>query len=183
MTGPKGSRSSFAARPAAVALAACIALTPAACMNSGVSVGDRAPDFVVQTLAGGVKKLSNYKGRPLLVNLWATWCPPCIEEMPVLNRLQESYAGGGLIVLGIAGDEDITQVGEFLKKHPVKFEVLLDPQGAVGTEYGITGYPETFLIDREGKIAAKYVGPLPAHGGGPAADLMKALDELIAAGT
>ena len=111
-----------------MALAACVSLSQAACMKSGVDVGDRAPDFVVQTLAGGAKRLSNYRGRPLLVNLWATWCPPCIEEMPVLNRLQESYRDGGLIVLGIAGDEDVSAVGEFLKKYSVKFEVLLDPQ-------------------------------------------------------
>jgi thiol-disulfide isomerase/thioredoxin len=164
---------------AAVALVS-LALSPAACTKSGPGVGDRAPDFIVESLAGSVKKLSNYRGRPLLVNLWATWCPPCIEEMPVLNRLQEAYRGGGLIVLGIAGDEDVEAVGRFLRENTVKFEILLDPQGAVGTEYGITGYPETFLIDREGKIAGKFVGPLPSDGAGPAADLLKVLDELVA---
>ena len=141
--------------------------------------GSVAPDFVVQALDGKVTKLSNFRGRPVLLNLWATWCPPCIEELPFLNKIQERYAGRGLVVLGVAGDEKPDNVRTFIGTHPISFPILLDPEGVVGTNYGITGYPESFLIDRDGKLAAKYVGPLPLAKGDVSDEVIARLESLI----
>lgn len=145
----------------------------------GLAPGEVVPDFILRTPSSEVRKLSNYKGRPVLLNLWATWCPPCIAEMPVLNRIAEDYRDRGLVVVSIAGDEDTTAVSRFIAKNPLKFEVLLDPDGSVGTQYEITGYPETFLIDREGRLRDKIIGPVPSEGGQPGADFVQRLEALI----
>jgi peroxiredoxin len=102
--------------------------------------------------------------------------------MPLLNELSRLYQDRGMVVVGIAGDEQKELVDRFVQERPLHFDVLLDPQGAVGTEYGITGYPETFLIDREGRLIAKIVGPLPSLGGQPAPDFVKAIDSALGAG-
>ena len=129
--------------------------------GGGPSAGELAPDFVLPRLDGTTQKLSNYRGKVVLVNLWATWCPPCLEGLPLLNRIQEIYGERGLTVLGLAGDDDPQRVRDFLSKNPVSFDVLLDVGGEVGTRYGITGYPETFVVDREGRLRTKLIGPLP----------------------
>jgi peroxiredoxin len=163
-----------------LALVFTVAISVAGCEKSGgLGTGDTVPDFILRTPSGEVRKLSNYRGRPVLVNLWATWCPPCIAEMPLLNRLAEEYRERGLVVLGVAGDEDTAAVSRFLAKTPLKFEVLLDPDGSVGTQYGITGYPETFLVDREGRLRDKIIGPVPSEGGRPSADFRARLEALV----
>ena len=144
-----------------------------------VAQGDLAPDFVLQTIDGNTRKLSNYRGQVVLVNLWATWCPPCVEEMPVLNQIALDYADRGLVVLGVAGDDDTQRVRDFLVKSPLKFPVLLDPDGAIGTQYGITGYPETFFVDREGRVREKIIGPIPAQGGKPVPQFAQRLENLL----
>ncbi|MFT4571304.1 MAG: peroxiredoxin [Hyphomicrobiaceae bacterium] len=164
---------------APVALALCITALPGCETSNGVTPGDKAPDFILRSPTGEVRKLSNYRGSPVLVNLWATWCPPCLVEMPVLDRIATDYKERGLVVLGIAGDEDTDAVSRFLAKNPLKFEVLLDPDGSVGTQYGITGYPETFLIDREGRLTEKVIGPVPSEGGQPSADFVRRLEAII----
>jgi thiol-disulfide isomerase/thioredoxin len=128
---------------------------------------------------GTVQKLSNYRGRVVLVNLWATWCPPCLEEMPLLETLAARYGPRGLVILGIAADEDRSAVERFLAKRPLSFEVLLDPNGEVGTRYGITGYPETFVVDREGRLQLKFIGPLPASEGEPGSELAGKLEAVL----
>ena len=148
--------------------------------STGLERGDVAPDFVLPTPDGTVRKLSNFRGRPVLLNLWATWCPPCIAEMPVLNAIAEEYGPKGLAVLGLAGDEDAEEVRTFLASEPVKFEVLLDRNGEVGTQYGITGYPETFLLDREGRVRMKFIGPVPILAGKPRADFVAQIEALLA---
>jgi cytochrome c biogenesis protein CcmG, thiol:disulfide interchange protein DsbE len=110
------------------------------------------------------------------VNMWATWCPPCIEEIPLLDRIQETYGARGLVVLGLAADEEPDRVRSFLDHNPVKFDVLLDVGGEVGTRYGITGYPETFVVDREGHLREQIVGPIPSDAGRPTNDLSAALE-------
>lgn len=163
---------------AALGLAVLAAL--AGCQGSGPPApGDRAPEFVLESLDGTPRKLSNFRGKVVLVNLWATWCPPCIAELPVLDQLAEKYGGSGLVILAVAGDEDTKAVHDFIAKSPVKFEVLLDPGGVIGTAYGITGYPETFFVDREGKLRDKIIGPLPHEAGSAAPQLTKRIEELL----
>jgi len=143
--------------------------------------GDLAPDFVLPDLDDKVQKLSNHRGKAVLVNLWATWCPPCIAELPLLDEIVRDYGPRGLVVLGIAGDDDAARVREFVVKHSPAFKVLLDPGGTVGTQYGITGYPETFLVDRDGKLVAKFIGPLPSDSGRLAQSVSSLLDSVLAA--
>lgn len=150
------------------------------CKPSGPPVeGDIAPEFVLTSSTGATRKLSNYRGKVVLVNLWATWCPPCIAEMPILDQLAIDYADKGLVVIGVAGDEDPQAVQDFLAKSPVKFEVLLDPNGAIGTQYGITGYPETFFVDRQGRLRDKIIGPVPHEGRAPGAALTGMVEKLL----
>jgi cytochrome c biogenesis protein CcmG/thiol:disulfide interchange protein DsbE len=152
----------------------------AGCKTEGrPSQGDLAPDFVLQSATGQTRKLSNYRGQVVLVNLWATWCPPCIAEMPILDKLHEDLGPRGLVVLGIAGDEDTADVLDFLRKSPVKFEVLLDPDGVIGTQYGITGYPETFFVDRDGRLRDKIIGSVPHKGREPAEELVRRIEEML----
>jgi len=163
-----------------VALLICTGLLAAGCKEKGPPTnGDLAPDFVLQSLAGATRKLSNYRGRVVLVNLWATWCPPCVAELPVLDRLSEEYAGKGLVILGVAGDEDPQTVRDFLAKAPASFEVLFDPDGVIGTRYGITGYPETFFVDRQGRLRDKIIGPLPHEGDSVSKELKSRIDALL----
>lgn len=164
-------------------LAFVLACAVASCQNAGPpKAGDRAPDFVLQSVTGQTRKLSNFRGKVVLVNLWATWCPPCIAEMPILDQLSQDYGERGLVVLGVAGDENTDDVREFLSKSPVKFEVLFDPDGAIGTQYGITGYPETFFVDRDGNLRDKYIGSVPHEGRAPSAEFIKKIEELLGGG-
>lgn len=171
-------------KPLIVALwvaVACLLVTAPGCNRARdpLRAGEVVPDFVLPRLDGSVQKLSNYRGKVVLVNLWATWCPPCIEEMPLLDRLQEEFGPRGVVVLGLAADDDPEVVRTFVKQRPVKFDVLLDVGGEVGTRYGITGYPETFIVDREGRFQKKFIGPLPSDAGRPAAELTQALTALL----
>ena len=143
--------------------------------------GDLAPDFVLPDLAGNVQKLSNHRGKPVLVNLWATWCPPCIAELPLLDEIVRDYGPRGLVVLGIAGDDEADRVRDFVAKYSPAFKVLLDPGGTVGTQYGITGYPETFLVDRDGRLVAKFIGPVPSDSGRLAPAITALLESVLAA--
>jgi len=162
---------------------ALLLVSVGACKSApGPRVGELVPDFVLPRLDGKVQKLSNYRGKVVMLNLWATWCPPCIAEMPLLNDLADRYSEKGLALVGIAGDENADDVRAFVQETPLHFDVLLDPHGAVGTEYGITGYPETFLIDREGKLLAKFIGPLPHPGGKPTPELVETINQALGAG-
>ena len=147
--------------------------------DAGPKTGDLMPDFVLPLLDGSVQKLGNYRGKVVLVNLWATWCPPCIEELPLLNRIQETYGPRGLVVLGLAGDDEPQRVRDFIAKNPVSFDILLDVGGEVGTRYGITGYPETFIVDREGRLKQKIVGPLPSDAGRLTNEMNAAIEALL----
>lgn len=159
----------------------CLVLAQPGCKSAprGMHQGEMVPDFVLPMLDGKVQKLSNYRGKVVLVNLWATWCPPCIEELPLLGRLQQEFGPRGLVVLGLAADDDPEAVRTFVKQNPVKFDVFLDVGGEVGTRYGITGYPETFVVDREGRFQEKYIGPLPSDAGRPADELSRRLTALL----
>ncbi|MBI5506652.1 MAG: prolipoprotein diacylglyceryl transferase [Deltaproteobacteria bacterium] len=173
-------RNAAAAATAAGLMVALLTLPLAGCdAKKGVAEGELAPDFVLQSADGQTRKLSNYRGHVVLVNLWATWCPPCIEEMPVLNQLAEAYRDKGLVVLGVAGDDDPGRVRAFMAKTPLEFEVLLDPDGAIGTQYGITGYPETFFVDREGRVRGKIIGAIPAQAGRVAPQFAQRLESLL----
>jgi len=119
-----------------------------------------APDFAVPDLSGQAVRLSAYRGQVVLVNLWATWCPPCREEMPSMQRLYDKLGGRGLVLLAVSEDEGgVGAVKAFVEQMKITFPVLLDPEGEVGRRYGVWGYPESFLVDRAGRIVERVIGP------------------------
>jgi peroxiredoxin len=126
----------------------------------GLRPGSEAPAFRFRALPGGTVDLASFRGKVVLVNFWATWCPPCVEEMPSLERLHRALGPEGLVVLGVAADDSDDDVRTFLPKVGVTFPVLRDPGGRVAsTSYRATGFPETFLIGRDGRIVKIFIGP------------------------
>jgi len=119
-----------------------------------------APDFAKPDLAGQTVRLSGLRGRVVLLNLWTTWCPPCREEMPSMERLWQRLQNQGFVLLAVSQDEQGAAVVEpFVRGLGLTFPVLLDPEGQIGRAYGVWGYPESFLIDREGRIVERVIGP------------------------
>lgn len=109
---------------------------------------------------GGRLALAPLRGSPLVINFWATWCPPCVAEMPSLERLHRALSRDGLVVLGVSADEDEAALDQFVKKAGLTFPILRDPGGVVASgSYRTTGYPETFVVDARGVIKETYVGP------------------------
>jgi thiol-disulfide isomerase/thioredoxin len=126
----------------------------------GLPEGTPAPPLRLPTLEGGDVDRESYRGRVVVVNIWATWCPPCVEEMPSLERLHRALAGDGLVVLGVSVDEDGAALEAFVRRAGVTFPILRDPGGrGPAAAWRSTGYPETFILDGTGKIVRKIVGP------------------------
>jgi cytochrome c biogenesis protein CcmG/thiol:disulfide interchange protein DsbE len=123
-----------------------------------VNVGYKAPGFTVTADNGRQITSSQFGGKLLLLNFWATWCPPCIEEMPSLNELQKRLGPSGLVVLGISVDKSEGAYREFLRKVNVSFLTARDPTAAISSRYGTYKYPESYLIDRNGKVVEKQIG-------------------------
>lgn len=124
--------------------------------------GKTAKDFSVE-ISGKPGRLSDYKGKIVVLNFWATWCPPCVEETPGLNRLQRHIASRNGVVLGVAADEDLAAYEKFLRDQGVIFPTYRDPatkdnHSPIAQTYGTSMYPETYVIDRNGKIARKFIG-------------------------
>ena len=124
---------------------------------SGTPTPEPARDFTLTTLAGDPVTLSDYRGQWVLVNFWATWCPPCIEEMPYLNQLA---AERDLVVLGVNFNEDREQVARFVAKNEIDFPILLEPDDITLLFYGVRGLPRTFLIAPDGTLAHSVIGAL-----------------------
>jgi cytochrome c biogenesis protein CcmG, thiol:disulfide interchange protein DsbE len=120
--------------------------------------GKTAEDFSLE-ISGKPGRLADLKGKVVVLNFWATWCPPCVEETPALNRLQNYIASRGGMVLGVSVDEDPAAYEKFLKDQGVDFPTYRDPTRKTALDYGTSMYPETYIIDRRGKIARKVIGP------------------------
>jgi peroxiredoxin len=123
-----------------------------------VNAGDRAPSFKVTTERGKLITRSDFGGRVLILNFWASWCPPCVEETPSMNALARDLGPKGVVVLGISVDQNPEAYRRFLREHGVVFETALDPEEKVNSEFGTFKYPETYVI-RDGKVRIKYIGP------------------------
>jgi cytochrome c biogenesis protein CcmG, thiol:disulfide interchange protein DsbE len=113
-----------------------------------------APDF---TLNDGSRslELKNYRGKVVVLNFWATWCPPCIEEIPSLNQLQRQMPN--LVVLAVSVDEDAAAYHQFLAEHRVDFTTIRDGERRINPLYGTARFPESYVIDRNGKIQRKFI--------------------------
>ncbi len=119
-----------------------------------------APDFVLTSFDGQRLQLSDYRGRIVVLNFWATWCPPCRIEAPVLQRASERLDAAGVTILGIDVWDDHAAAIGFLKETGVTYPNAEDATRLIPVEYGVTGLPETFVIDRHGVLARRWVGPL-----------------------
>ncbi len=122
--------------------------------------GDRAPDFRLASLDGGQVTLGDYRGRYVLVNFWATWCPPCRAELPDLAGFYHEYADQGFVLLGVNEGESAATAGGYLSSAGLDFPVLLDLNGSVMARYGVTGMPSSFLVDPDGQVLRRWTGML-----------------------
>ncbi|HOK46252.1 MAG TPA: TlpA disulfide reductase family protein [Bryobacteraceae bacterium] len=123
-----------------------------------VVAGDKAPDFSIVTDSGHTITRSNFGGKLLVLNFWATWCPPCIEEIPSLNEFQKRFAADGVVVLGVSVDQNPRAYQNFLSRVNVAFLTARDPEAKISTEYGTFKYPETYIINRDGRVVEKIIG-------------------------
>lgn len=125
------------------------------------AAGDMAPDFTLEDTKGNKVTLSALRGKVVMVNFWATWCPPCKEEMPSMERLNKFMAEEDFVMLAINADDNGREVvPDFVKKNPHDFTVLYDDQGAVKKSYGVYKMPESFIINKDGTIVEKVVGAI-----------------------
>ena len=114
-----------------------------------------APDFQVEDLDGRPVSLSDTAGSVRIVDFWATWCPPCVEEMPMFKELHETYADRGLVILGLSSDDDVDDVRAFVDEHDLPWTNALAPE-EVREQYQVLGLPQTMLIDADGRIAKRF---------------------------
>ncbi len=144
------------ARSASHALALVCALALASCRgggSSGLNPGDTAPELELIVVSDGSSaKLSNYFGKKLLLNFWASWCQPCAEEMPELELLQKKEGSEEFVVVAVALEDSLEDLKAFLAKHRVSFPVLFDPSGSARKIYKLGGFPESFLLNNKGQI-------------------------------
>ena len=144
-------------RFALLLLLAGLVLALACCRNSEpAKIGTTAPDFTVNDGTKTVQ-LSQLRGKPVLLNFWATWCPPCVQEVPDLVRLQQQM-GDRVTILAVSMDEDDAAYKAFTSKHMPGVLTVRDGDHKSSAMYGTYAYPETFLIDKDGKIQRKFIG-------------------------
>jgi cytochrome c biogenesis protein CcmG, thiol:disulfide interchange protein DsbE len=132
-----------------------------ACFNNSrpPHIGNAAKDFTVQDSDRSVS-LDQFRGKIVVLNFWATWCPPCVEELPSLMAMQERMKSRDIIVVGVSIDVDGNAYHNFLREHGINFLTVRDPQQKVASMYGTSGWPETYIIDRQGILRRKIVGPV-----------------------
>lgn len=125
------------------------------------AVGNPFPAFDLRDVDGGLYQSSSDAGQPLVINFWATWCPPCRVEMPDLEAAQRRFSTRGLRVLGISIDDDVNPVREFRLRTGISFPLLLDSGHKLSAQLGLTSFPTTFLVSRQGLVTEVLVGPRP----------------------
>ncbi|KIQ93913.1 Stage IV sporulation protein H [Anoxybacillus thermarum] len=130
--------------------------------NIGIDVGEIAPDFELMTLKGKKMKLSQFRGKKVILNFWASWCPPCRAEMPEMQRFYEQYGQHvAIVAVNLTNKEKNHQAVEtFINEKGVSFDIMLDEQGTVSKTYEVITIPTSYIIDEQGVIRSKHVGPL-----------------------
>ena len=140
-------------RAASLRVIACaVFAVVASTASSAIAPATAAPDFTLNAMGGPNLRLKEQRGRVVMVNFWATWCAPCRQEMPHLNRLYEKYRGAGFVLLGVNVDDDAAQAAGVASKLGVKFPVLPDSDKRVSRQYDLSAMPSTVLIDRDGRV-------------------------------
>jgi cytochrome c biogenesis protein CcmG/thiol:disulfide interchange protein DsbE len=129
---------------------------------SPTAVGSLAPDFSLADLDGNPLRLADLAGRPVIVNFWASWCGPCVEEFPLLREAAERHADDGLVVVGIVYQDRSEAARDFMARTGATWRAAMDPGDRVASAYGILGPPETYFIGRDGRIVARQIGQFSA---------------------
>ena len=172
MTAEPTSSTGYSNRPYSYALVGVALLIGVAWVNQDrippVTTGTVAPDFEVKDLEGGLARLSDHRSEVVLMNIWATWCPPCRDEMPSMERLYQEMGGEGLEIMAVSIDAELGSfdlagrpggdIQAFADSLGLTFPIVHDPSGGIERLYGTTGVPETFLIGRDGIIYKKVAG-------------------------
>ncbi len=117
-----------------------------------------APEFVLGDIDGNTHRMSDYRGQVVVLNFWATWCPPCREEMPSMERAWQKVRGTGIVILAVNVGEDEDTIFEFTGNYPVSFPLLMDREAGVIGEYRVVGLPTTYIVSPEGLVTHKTVG-------------------------
>jgi len=120
-----------------------------------------APDFTLKSLSGTNIKLSELRGDVVMINFWASWCGPCLQEMPALEHIHQRYKDLGFTLLGVNVEQDLREAKAYLKKIDITFPILFDVTNQVSAEYEISGMPTTYLVDRDGNLRKLYIGYQP----------------------
>lgn len=153
--------------PAAIALGALFAVFLPALSSAGNSAAQtiksfdgvqQAPELALQDLDGKLRQLSDFRGKVVAVNFWATWCPPCREELPSMQRTYEAYRERNFEILGVNVGENWDTVAPFLEDFALGYPILLDTDSSAMAKWGIMGLPTTFILDRQGRITHRITG-------------------------
>lgn len=133
-------------------------------VSAGVTISAPAPDFTAKTSQGSTLRLKEQQGRVVLVNFWASWCGPCRQEMPHLNRLYDRYRPAGLVMIGVNIDDDPKTALDAASLYGIKFPVVLDTDKKVSNLYNMSGMPATIVIDKSGRVRFFHIGYKPGVG-------------------
>jgi cytochrome c biogenesis protein CcmG, thiol:disulfide interchange protein DsbE len=125
-----------------------------------VSADYPAPSLTLNDLDGNPRSLSDYRGQVVLVNLWATWCPPCVEELPTLNAFYRDYSKDGFVIIGIDDGEEENVVEDYVARAGLTFPIWLDPSYLSESAFGTMNLPSSYVIDRQGQVRLQWVGAI-----------------------
>lgn len=150
-----------ASKFAAIAFATLLA-TPVS-QAAMPTTGSVAPDFTLKSNSGKNLKLSEFRGQVIMINFWATWCGPCREEMPLLNRIHEQYRKAGFTLLGVNIDDRPATAQAMAKNLGIRFPILFDTEKRVSRLYDVNAMPSTLLIDRDGRVRHIHLGYRPGY--------------------
>ena len=130
--------------------------------RSGMTrIGKPAPQFAMQLLGGGEFQLSDHEGRPLVINFWASWCPPCRQESPAFERQWRRYRDTGIQFVGVDIQDDVSDAEAYVREFGLTFPNGLDPDGKITIDYGVIGLPVTFFVGSSGIVEGRWVGAIP----------------------
>ena len=124
-------------------------------------IGKPAPQFAMQLLDGGEFRLSDHEGRPLVINFWASWCPPCRQESPAFERQWRRYRDTGIQFVGVDIQDDVSDAEAYVREFGLTFPNGLDPDGKITIDYGVIGLPVTFFVGSSGIVEGRWVGAIP----------------------